>query len=164
MAVRLRITLEGGKALEAKLGRSRQVFERGIRAVTMEVEGDVKEDTPIRTGRLRSSIKVHVRGMNARLGTDVNYAPFVEFDTKKHEIKPKRGGVLAWPRKAGRTTAGLGAGPQGTKKGTGRAGFIYARAVQHPGTTGAHMFRKRIDDSSKYLRIYRDQVARWLRS
>jgi len=73
---------------------------------------------PVRTGRLRSSIRAEpprifsLRG-SLTVGSDVEYAGFVNDGTRPHRIVPKNGSVL-------RFTVG------------GRV--VYARVVNHPGT------------------------------
>jgi hypothetical protein len=54
--------------------------------------------------------------------TDVDYAPFVEYDTRPHEIRARPGGALRFP------VGGM---------------TVFAARVQHPGTKGHHMFRAR---------------------
>jgi hypothetical protein len=72
---------------------------------------------PVRSGKLRGSIGIKVEGDKVIIGPDVTvapYAPFVEFGTQPHDIKPKKaGGVLVFT--------------VGGKK-------VFARKVHHPGT------------------------------
>ena len=84
-----------------------------------QVVNRAKVLAPVRTGRLRSSIRAEpprifsLRG-SLTVGSDVEYAGFVNDGTRPHQIKPRRtGGVL-------RFTVG------------GRV--VYARVVNHPGT------------------------------
>lgn len=138
---------------------------RGLRAVVEEVKGDVQRRTPVKTGRLRSSVTAHVSGLRGTIGSNVNYARFVEDDTKPHTIRPRRAKVLAWPRAGARTSSGLGRGPRGTRSGTGRSGFVYARVVHHPGTQGRHMFRNALTENQGRLNhIFRAEIQRWIAS
>lgn len=86
-------------------------------------------NTPIDKGVLRSSWyqkpvqKTFVAvwpAYESGVATDVDYAPYVEWDTRPHEIRAKAGGVLRWID---------------SKTGDVR----YATIVHHPGTTGQHM-------------------------
>lgn len=84
-----------------------------------QVVNRAKVLAPVRTGRLRSSIRAEpprifsLRG-SLTVGSDLEYAGFVNDGTRPHQIKPRRsGGVL-------RFVVG------------GRV--VYARVVNHPGT------------------------------
>lgn len=90
------------------------------------------QNTPVATGNLRtswykdppiSSNKTRHMGFPAYeviIATDVPYAPYVEWDTKPHEIRPKP------PNKALRFRDAAG-------------NEVFAARVQHPGTRGQHM-------------------------
>ncbi len=56
------------------------------------VEGRAKKEVPVLTGRLRSSITNEVKkegkGYTGQVGTNVIYAPFVEFGTSRRSAKP----------------------------------------------------------------------------
>lgn len=90
------------------------------------------ENTPVETGNLRTSwyrdppiganktVKYGFPAYEVIIATDVPYAPFVEWDTRPHEIRPIP------PNRALRFTDRLG------------EEVVVAR-VWHPGTTGQHM-------------------------
>jgi len=63
-----------------------------IRNTTIKVEGEAKKDCPVLTGRLRSSITHKLinkrKEHTGQVGTNVIYAPFVEFGTQKRKAKP----------------------------------------------------------------------------
>lgn len=51
---------------------------QGLEAIGMTAEGHAKKNTPVDTGRLRNSI-THTADSNAAyIGTNVEYAPYVE--------------------------------------------------------------------------------------
>jgi len=52
------------------------------------VEGVAKRKSPVDTGRLRGSINSRVESGEAIIGTNVNYAPFVELGTWKMRAQP----------------------------------------------------------------------------
>ena len=52
--------------------------KRGLEAIGLTAEGDAKKDTPVDTGRLRNSIAHAVEDDAAFIGTNVEYAVFVE--------------------------------------------------------------------------------------
>ena len=54
----------------------------GLKAIGQEAEGYAKEDCPVDTGRLRASIsnKVEESEKAVYIGTNVEYAPYVEYN------------------------------------------------------------------------------------
>lgn len=47
-------------------------------------EGYAKDDCPVDTGTLRNSISKKVVGNDVYIGTNIEYAPYVEFGENKH--------------------------------------------------------------------------------
>jgi len=156
------IRIEGLKELQRRISPSqfKAVLERGLKAGAIHLEGGVRKDTPVRTGRLRASIAHKGGGLRYEIGTNVKYARYVEEGTKPHEITPRNKKALAWPG-GGQTAAGLGRGPQGTAKGGGA--LIVRKRVQHPGTKGRHMFEQTTTkERSAVERIVKAQLDRAL--
>lgn len=61
---------------------------RALEAIGLTAEGYAKKDCPVDTGRLRNSIS-HARDDEAAyIGTNVEYAPFVELGSSKRKPKP----------------------------------------------------------------------------
>lgn len=58
----------------------------GLQAIGQEAEGYAKEDCPVDTGRLRNSItnKMVEDEMAVYIGTNVEYAPYVEYGDYRH--------------------------------------------------------------------------------
>ena len=64
----------------------------GLRKLALKVEALAKKSTVVDTGNLRSSI-THSFGKNeARVGTNVEYAIYVEYGTPKMEARHMEGG------------------------------------------------------------------------
>lgn len=66
---------------------------KALTRVAVQVEGGAKRRAPVDTGRLRSSIThtpVERDGdeLVARIGTDVEYAPYVELGTRHQVAQP----------------------------------------------------------------------------
>ena len=62
-----------------------------LRIAARELQADARERVPVKTGRLRASIQVlpeRKRGLLQRVGTNVKYAPHVEFGTSTQEAQP----------------------------------------------------------------------------
>lgn len=127
MADGIRVDVRGAKELAALLKRASVKTPAETRALVQEAAFDIQSEAvalaPVNKqvgwgGRLRTSIHVmhEMAGPDAVASeayTNVEYAPYVEYDTKPHVIMPKTKRVLAW--RTGRT-------------------WHFARRVQHPGT------------------------------
>lgn len=96
-------------------------------------QNTLKNDpVPWKTGNLLTSFRFRIGPGEARWFPRAKYAPFVEFGTKPHIIRPVRAKVLAWKRggSAGYVTAA--SGRQYYKKTQGT--YVVAQEVRHPGT------------------------------
>jgi HK97 gp10 family phage protein len=67
---------------------------RALEAVGTTAEGYAKELCPVDTGRLRDSITYSVDDDAVYLGSDVEYAPYVEFGTYKQKPQPFMGPAM----------------------------------------------------------------------
>ena len=63
-----------------------------LTAAALGVERDAKKKAPVDTGRLRSSLTHEVEDTLARVGTDVEYAAFMEYGTGTQTDGPGGGG------------------------------------------------------------------------
>lgn len=61
---------------------------RGLEAVGLTAERYAKALCPVDTGRLRNSISHAVEGDSAYIGTNVEYAPYVEMGTVRTRAQP----------------------------------------------------------------------------
>lgn len=80
--------------------------ERHLLGLAIKVQNEARRLCPVDTGRLRASIH-HVPGRDARgfyvqVGTNVNYAGFVEFGTRRMRaqpfLRPALARAAAWNR------------------------------------------------------------------
>lgn len=62
----------------------KEAVARGLEAVGLQAEGYAKMLCPVDTGRLRNSITHTSDGESAYIGTNVEYAAYVEMGTSKH--------------------------------------------------------------------------------
>lgn len=60
-----------------------------LKLIGQKAEGYAKDDCPVDTGRLRNSISNKVDGNDVYIGTNVEYAPYVEFGDKMHHENGK---------------------------------------------------------------------------
>lgn len=61
--------------------------KRGLEAIGLVAEGHAKAITPVDTGRLRNSISHATDDDAAYIGTNVEYAPYVELGTRGRDGK-----------------------------------------------------------------------------
>ena len=67
------------------LNASKEQMQKGLKAIAMKAETYAKADCPVDTGRLRNSISNDVKGDSAYIGTNVEYAPVIEFKDMNHK-------------------------------------------------------------------------------
>lgn len=60
----------------------KSAIAKGLETIGLVAEGYAKTDVPVDTGRLRNSITHTTDGKDAYIGTNVEYAPYVEFNEK----------------------------------------------------------------------------------
>jgi len=89
-----------------------------------QVAGEARTRSPVKTGKLKSSISVGERsagrnGTAIEVSANTLYALYVNQGTKPHVIMPKKARMLRFPTKAG--------------------DIVFANKVNHPGTK-AHPF------------------------
>ena len=60
---------------------------RGLEAIGLTAEGYAKRETPVDTGRLRNSISHATDDEAAYIGTNVEYAPYVELGARGRQGK-----------------------------------------------------------------------------
>lgn len=100
---------------------ARVVINTTAYSVANDAKRNLTQNKSVVTGRLRSSIKVitNLARFEAKTGTDINYAPYLEYGTVAHVITARRAKVLA---RYNRTSKG-------------KALFtVFGRTVNHPGT------------------------------
>lgn len=72
--------------------RTRQTgaIKEAVKLSALSIEATAKQLCPVDTGRLRSSIhhEITAFGFNATVGTNVEYAPFIEFGTARQRAQP----------------------------------------------------------------------------
>ena len=64
------------------------IVERELANTASNIEKEAKNITPVDTGRLKRSITADVKGLEANIGTDVEYAHFVHDGTYKMVARP----------------------------------------------------------------------------
>ena len=64
------------------------IVQRELKSTASNIEEQAKKITPVDTGRLKKSIKADVKGLEANIGTELEYARFVHDGTYKMEARP----------------------------------------------------------------------------
>ena len=59
-----------------------------VRNAAYKIEAEAKRACPVDTGNLRASINTQVSDYEAAIGTNVEYAAFIQFGTKKRGATP----------------------------------------------------------------------------
>jgi HK97 gp10 family phage protein len=99
--------------------KGKDKFKKKLRSLGFQIEREAKQNAPVDTGRLRGSITTKVEDLGnvlkVKVGTNVEYAPYVEFGTLPHVITPDQAEALQWMD------------PE-----TGEP--VFASKVEHPGT------------------------------
>jgi hypothetical protein len=90
---------KNSKKIEAFLFNPTNVVGRELKKRANLVRDAAKRQVPVKTGRLRRSIRVYNhnrygQGQTLRIGTSVSYAKYVHNGTKPHMIYPRRKQVL----------------------------------------------------------------------
>lgn len=63
-------------------------MERALTRIGLQAERYAKEECPVDTGNLRNSITNAVDDKSAYVGTNVEYAPYVELGTSRAKAQP----------------------------------------------------------------------------
>lgn len=115
----LNLKIEGLEDLSILSEKAKRAAKKAIKAAGKEYYRQIHEDidagksfTP-RTGNLQQSITLRHEGYSSIIGTHKEYAPYVEFGTEPHKIKPKKARFLKIPTDDG---------------------FLFIKRVNHPGS------------------------------
>lgn len=65
-----------------------QAIERALTRIGLQAETYAKRECPVDTGNLRNSITNAVDDKSAYVGTNVEYAPYVELGTSRAKAQP----------------------------------------------------------------------------
>lgn len=74
--------------LNARLAQMQSRVNQSIQGAGIDCEALAKQACPVDTGRLRSSIHYDPGNLSCTVGTNVNYAQYVEFGTYKMVAQP----------------------------------------------------------------------------
>jgi len=124
----LRVSSSGVDKIFKMLEGSKETPKRVVDIWGIYTERDAKLLCPVKTGRLRSSIKYRKLGQySGEVYTNVEYAAFVHEGTKAHIISPRNKRFLAWKDPAS---------PFAVQKGKYKGWVFCKKSVKHPGYRG----------------------------
>ena len=115
----LKVKIEGLENLSFLQEKAKKAAKKAIKAAGSEYYKQIHDDIDRgfsfkpRTGNLQQSITIRYEELKAIIGAHKEYAPYVEFGTRPHKIKPKRRNFLKIPTSDG---------------------FIFVKEVNHPGS------------------------------
>lgn len=126
-------TIQGIPQLQARLRAVSRVGPTLMRTLALTTVREAKLLAPRKTANLSRSIAiVSVTPRSATVRASANYAAYVEFGTRPHDIYPRRKRALAWAAtSAGRRLSGT---PRKATRRGAFGGMIVRRHVHHPGT------------------------------
>ena len=75
-------------SLERSVEKAIKAAEKELQLTALEIERDAKLNAPVDTGMLRASITSTGGGSEYEIGTNIEYAPFVEFGTRYMAAQP----------------------------------------------------------------------------
>jgi len=147
------VTIENLPKLQSAMrnfpGIAMPILQKALAAAQFIFQKNTLKGDPVpwRTGNLLQSFRFGLSPMQAKWGPTARYAPFVEFGTRPHEIRPVRASVLAW--QSGGTSARYVTSASGRqyRKAGSPGSTVFARVVHHPGTR-ANPFMERIIEKS----------------
>lgn len=82
------INLESLQKKLEKLANPEEVVNKALEKGCQLVENSAKDNCPVDTGQLRASITHEVSNLQGVVGTNVEYASYVEFGTSKQRPQP----------------------------------------------------------------------------
>lgn len=112
------------QALRESAGQSEITTQNVLLHSANYIKADMEARAPVRTGRMRQSIEIKVMNEGVRIGPTTDYAAYVEYGTKPHEIRPKNKKALRF--RMGNT-------------------LVFAKKVNHPGTKAQPFVRPAFD-------------------
>ena len=136
-------------AVATSLSNSGPVIDREIKTALTKsglvVEGRAKELAPVDTGKLRQSITTQIRPDSALIGTNLQYAPTMEFGRRPGAAMPPAGALIGWMNRHGMDT---------------RLEFVLRRAIARRGIAEKRYLRTALEQNTARIEGFFDEAAR----
>lgn len=90
----IRVRVLGEQSLARKLAAIGPALDaamkREVKVAAVNIQNGARRRVPVKTGRLRNSITHEIAedGLNAAIGSNAQYAPYVEFGTRRMRARP----------------------------------------------------------------------------
>ena len=82
MAVSIKVNIkDASERLDSLENELPNLLEQALEKACLVVENSAKQNCPVDSGQLRQSIKHEVDGLTGEIGTNVEYAPYIEIGT-----------------------------------------------------------------------------------
>lgn len=82
MAVSIKVNVkDASERLDSLENELPNLLEKALEKACLIVENSAKQNCPVDSGQLRQSIKHEVDGLTGEIGTNVEYAPYIEIGT-----------------------------------------------------------------------------------
>lgn len=109
----------------------KEILNAGL-LVERNAKENIRNNRNVNHGTLRRSVACNkVDDFSVVIGTNIEYASFIEYGTRAHEIRPINGKALKWK------------GPNGK--------YMFAKKVKHPGTKANPFLVPAFEDGIEYL-------------
>jgi phage gpG-like protein len=135
-------------AVATSLSNSGPVIDREIKTALTKsglvVEGRAKELAPVDTGKLRQSITTQVRTDSALVGSNLQYAPTMEFGRRPGATMPPAGALIGWMTRHGMDT---------------RMEFALRRAIARRGIPEKRFLRGALEQNRARIEGYFQEAA-----
>lgn len=76
------------KSVEETTKRIDSACEKSVKETCEDIQRMAKQFAPVRSGKLRDSIKIKVDGLKGEVYSDVSYVGYVENGTRKMRARP----------------------------------------------------------------------------
>ena len=93
--MQINITTEGLEPITNGLQSNapEKAIKNNLTNTVLKIERKAKQSTVVDTGRLRASIDHNITGTSAVIGTNVEYAPFIEYGTSRMKGRHMEGSI-----------------------------------------------------------------------
>ena len=126
--------MRGEPQLHARLRALRKIVPETMRLLGPAMVAEQKRLVPRKTSNLGRSISVTSLTPRSTTSTaSANYAAHVEYGTRPHVIRARKGRALRFPA-SGVSTRLSGAVRAGEARRLGKGAYVFRASVNHPGT------------------------------
>ncbi|SMB97951.1 phage protein, HK97 gp10 family [Thermanaeromonas toyohensis ToBE] len=143
MNIRVLVQVNPEEMFKAMVDAITEQLEKGLEDIGGQIERRAKRKAPTDTGALRRSITAQREGLTEKVGSNLHYAPYVEFGTRPHwpPVEPIREWVWRNRGKFGIT----GRGKKANKE-VDRVTFLVRAKIAKRGTAPRRYLRDALEE------------------